>query len=248
MRPVGHQRSGICASASGQAVVLGLPDAAAIRAGDRAALAQAKGTVRDEPEPATPVDAVLGVERRQLVRHAGVRIGPADALAVIGEFERMADAGAVRLVHASPDLGADGRANDRADHDGHVALGTALGDLPADRATRDASDGAPKHLADPVAIARARAHAKIVVPGAAAVAGIGRVILLAPAMRGRPARGCRERSARQDHEQRHPCALRQCCERLHQNLPGSSAIESRLDTWGTLDLPRGSRHDGRANE
>ncbi len=52
MRPVEHQRPGRGASASGQAVVLGLPDAAAIRAGDRAALAQAEGSVCNEPKPA----------------------------------------------------------------------------------------------------------------------------------------------------------------------------------------------------
>src|SRR5512137_2638075 len=140
MRPVGHQRPDFRLSAAADAIVLELPDAAAVGAGDRAAFAQAERAVRDEPELPAAVIAVPGIERGQLVGHARVGISPLDALAVVREFEGVADAGAISLVHAPPDLGADGCADDGADHDGHVALGAALGDLAADRAACHSTD------------------------------------------------------------------------------------------------------------
>src|SRR5512137_1551607 len=153
MRPVGHQRPGFRPSAAGDAVVLELPDAAAVGAGDRAAFAQAEGAVRDEPELPAPVIAVPRIERGQLVGHARVGIRPLDALAVVREFKGVADAGTIGLVHATPDFGADGCADDGADHDGHVAFGAALGDLAPDRAACHSTDDAPEHLTDAAAIA-----------------------------------------------------------------------------------------------
>src|SRR5512137_2162180 len=163
MRPVGHQRPDFRLSAAADAIVLELPDAAAVGAGDRAAFAQAKGAVRNEPELPAAVIAVLRAKRGQLVGHARVGIRPLDALAILREFEGVADAGAIGLVHATSDLGADGCADDGADHDGHVALGAALGDLAGDCAACHSTDDAPEHLADAVAIARAGAHAIVVV-------------------------------------------------------------------------------------
>ena len=75
------------------------------RAGDRTALAQPEAARGGEPELAAAVRPCgFGPVGRELVGDASVRVGPRQRSGPARQFERVADAGAVGLVHAAADL------------------------------------------------------------------------------------------------------------------------------------------------
>ena len=85
MRPVGHQRLGAWSSAAGDAVVLQLPDTAAVSARHGTALAEAECPVRYEPELAAPVIAVL----RIAVPYTGIILSTRESAQMRNECMRL---------------------------------------------------------------------------------------------------------------------------------------------------------------
>ena len=112
-------------------------------------------------------------------------VAPADPLAILGQFQGVADAGRVGAIHVPADLRAEHRAQGRADNDGNL-IAVTLADL--------AADGAPHHATQDRAyrlpVAGSGQDAVIPVPFLAGIAQVFRVVLLAPAVgRGMGGRG-----------------------------------------------------------
>ena len=128
----------------------------------------------------------------------GSLVQPAHALTVLRKLERMPDATTILIIQVATDLMADDRADNRAEDDGHR---TALTDLRTDCAAHDAA----QYGANRVAITSTVDDSVVMVPLAAGLAEVVRIMLLAPAVRGRMRRRVRKRRQRKTKDCCKPC-------------------------------------------